>query len=143
MTRGEVMRRVRAQALLVQRLSGRMKEYAADGLRSPGLDGMPRGKGYAPGGVALRYEKREAMRAVIGKESEVLREYEQEARREMDRMRPELYAFCAMYYLAALDLEEVGEAIARSKRQCERYRAEVEEGNHPGKHTGSHVAKCL
>ena len=127
MTRGEVMRRVRAQALLVQRLCGKMKEYAADGIHSPRQDGMPRARSYAPGGVSLLYEKREAMRAVIDKESDMLREYEQAARRAMDEMRPELYAFCAMYYLAALDIEEAADAIGRSKRQCERYRAEVEE----------------
>jgi len=126
MTRKETMRRVRAQAQLVQRLCARMKEYAADGIRSPGLDGMPRARGCAPSGVMLRYEKREGMREVIEMESAVLREYEQAARGEMDRMRPELYAFCAMYYLAALDLEGTAEAISRSERQCERYRAEIE-----------------
>ena len=128
MTRKEKMRRVRAQAQLVQRLGARMKEYAADGIRSPGLDGMPRARGCTPSGVMLRYEKREAMREVIEKESAVLREYEQAARREMDLMRPELYAFCAVYYLAALDIDEAAEAISRSKRQCERYRAEIEDG---------------
>ena len=59
MTRKETMRRVRAQAQLVQRLCARMKEYAADGIRSPGLDGMPRARGCAPSGVMLRYEKRD------------------------------------------------------------------------------------
>lgn len=128
MTRGEIMRRVRAQALLLQRLGERMKEYAADGVRSPGMDGMPRGKNHAQGGTMIRYEKREAMREVIGRESARLREYEQAARREMDQMRPELYAFCALYYLAAISLEETAEAIDRCKRQCERYRAEIERG---------------
>lgn len=126
MTRRETMRRVRAQAQLVQRLCARMKEYAADGIRSPGLDGMPRARGCAPSGVMLRYEKREAMREVIEKESAVLREYEQAARREMDLMRPELYAFCAVYYLAGMRMEEVMEAIDRSERQCARYRKEIE-----------------
>ena len=76
MTRKETMRRVRTQALLLRRLRARMKEYAADGIRSPGLDGMPRGRNFAQGGVMLLYEKREAMREVIEKESAVLREYE-------------------------------------------------------------------
>lgn len=126
MNRGEKMRRVRAQAQLVQRLNGRMKEYTVDGIRSPSMDAMPRRGGCTQSGIMLRYEKREAMREMIAKESERLREYEQAARAEMDRMRPELYAFCALYYLAALSLEETAEAIDRCKRQCERYRAEIE-----------------
>ena len=128
MNRGEKMKRVRAQARLVTRLSGQMREMAADGLRSPRLDGMPRGAGYAPGGLDIRMERREAMMRMLEKESGLLREYEMAARREMDEMRPELYAFCALYYLAGLSLAETAEAIDRSERQCARYKREIEQG---------------
>jgi len=128
MGRGERMTRVRAQAKLVTRLSGQMREMAADGLKSPRLDGMPRGTGYAPGGLDSRVEKREAMLRLLERESGILREYETAARREMDDMRPELYAFCALYYLAGLSLEETANAIDRSERQCARYKREIEQG---------------
>lgn len=128
MTRGEKMARVRAQAMLVTRLAGQMKEMSADGLRSLRLDGMPRGTGYALRGLDIRMEKREAMQRLIERESALLREYEREARREMDDMRPEHYAFCALYYLAGLSLAETAEAIDRSERQCARYKREIEQG---------------
>ena len=127
MTRGEKMLRVRAQAQLVTRLSEQMKEMAADGLRSPRMNGMPRGSGGVPGGLDIRLEKREAMVRLIERESGILREYETAARAEMNEMRPELYAFCALYYLAALDIAETAEAIGRSERQCARYKQEIEQ----------------
>jgi len=127
MNRGEKMTRVRAQAKLLTRLSGQMKEMAMDGVRSPRTDGMPRGMGYAPRGLDIRMEKREAMCRLIERESGILREYEKEARREMDDMRPELYAFCALYYLAGMSLAETAEAIDRSERQCARYKREIEQ----------------
>jgi len=64
---------------------------------------------------------------LIERESGILREYEKEARREMDDMRPELYAFCALYYLAGMSLAETAEAIDRSERQCARYKREIEQ----------------
>ena len=128
MNRGEKMARVRAQAKLVARLAEQTKEMAADGLRSPRLDGQPRGTGYAPRGLDIRMEKREAMRRLMEREGSILREYEKEARREMDDMRPELYAFCALYYLAGLSLAETAEAVDRSERQCARYKREIEQG---------------
>ena len=128
MNRGEKMARVRAQAKLVARLAEQMKEMAADGLRSPRLDGQPRGTGYALRGLDIRMEKREAMRRLMEREGSILREYEKEARREMDDMRPELYAFCALYYLAGLSLAETAEAVDRSERQCARYKREIEQG---------------
>ena len=126
MNRGEKMARVRAQAMLVRRLAGQRKEMAADGVRSLRLDGMPRGTGGAPRGLDIRMEKMEAMQRLLERESAILREYAKEARREMDDMKPEHYAFCALYYLAGLSLAETAEAIDRSERQCARYKREIE-----------------
>ena len=128
MSRGEKMARVRAQAMLVRRLAEQRKEMAADGVRSLRLDGMPHGTGFKSGGLDIRMEKREAMQRLLERESGILREYEKEARREMDAMRPEHYAFCALYYLAGLSLAETAEAIDRSERQCARYKREIEQG---------------
>lgn len=126
MNRGEKMARVRAQAMLVRRLAGQRKEMAADGVRSLRLDGMPRGTGGTTRGLDIRMEKMEAMQRLLERESAILRAYEKEARREMDDMKPEHYAFCALYYLAGLSLAETAEAIDRSERQCARYKREIE-----------------
>ena len=92
------------------------------------LDGMPRAQSTAARGLDVRLEKREAMERILNRESALLRRYEQEARAEMDRMRPEHYAFCALYFLAGLSLTETAEAIDRSERQCMRYKREIEQG---------------
>ena len=128
MTRGEKMARVRAQAMLVRRLGEQLREASGDGLRSMRLDGMARAQSTAARGLDVRLEKREAMERILNRESALLRRYEQEARAEMDRMRPEHYAFCALYFLAGLSLTETAEAIDRSERQCMRYKREIEQG---------------
>ena len=128
MTRGEKMARVRAQAMLVRRLGEQLREASGDGLRSMRLDGMPRAQSTAARGLDVRLEKREAMERILNRESARLRRYEPEARAEMDRMRPEHYAFCALYFLAGLSLTETAEAIDRSERQCMRYKREIEQG---------------
>lgn len=132
----QALRRVRMQAQLLRRLNEQLKGYAADGVRSPQMDGMPRGRGAAGSGIELRYEKREAMQRLLARESAVLREYDRAARAVMERMRPEYYAFCALYYLAGLTMEETAEAIERSTRQCERYRAQIERGGKMSENVG-------
>ena len=126
MSRKDTFGRVRAQVMLIRRLSGQIKELTTDGIRSIRLDGMPGRTGGAYRGLDTRLEKREALERMLRRESEILREYDAEARREMDGMKPEHYAFCAMYYLGGFSLEETAEAIDRSLRQCARYKREIE-----------------
>lgn len=124
MSRKDILCRVRTQVMLVRTLSGQIREIAGDGLRSLRLDGAPRSGGYR--GLDARMEKKDALERMLRRESELLRQYESEARREMDRMKPEHYAFSAMYYLAGFSLEETAEALDRSARQCARYKREIE-----------------
>ena len=124
MSRKDVFCRVRTQVMLVRSLSEKVRELSGDGLRSLRLDGAPRGNGYR--GLDAKMEKKDALERMLRRESELLREYERAARKEMNGMRPELYTFCAMYYIGALSLEAAGEAMDRSPRQCARYRKEVE-----------------
>jgi len=126
MSRKSILERVRTQVLLVRRLNGRMREISPDGVRSLRLDGAPRATGGIYRGLDIRLEKKEALERMIRRESELLRVYESEARREMDGMKPEHYAFCAMYYIGGFSLEETAEAIDRSSRQCARYKRELE-----------------
>ena len=124
MSRKEILGRVRTQTLLVRTLSERIREISGDGLRSLKLDGAPRGSGHR--GLDVRMEKIDAMERMLRRESELLRQYEREARGEMDGMKPEHYTFCAMYYIGGLTLEEAVEAMGRSLRQGARYKKEIE-----------------
>lgn len=124
---GCALRRVRTQRELVARLGEQLRRETADGVRSARLDGLPAGQGI-PGGLEVRLIKRETLERLAARESALLREYEREARRFMDGMSPEDYAFCALYYLAGLSLGEVAEALERSERQCLRYKRRIEEG---------------
>ena len=126
MSRKQVMNRMRMQVMLVRRLGEQVKELTADGVRSPKMDGMPRGAGGTARGLDARVEKREAMERLLRRESERLLEYESEARREMDGMKPEHYMFCTMYYIGGMTMEETTAAMDRSLRQCARYKQEIE-----------------
>ena len=126
MERREALNRVRRQVMLVRRLTEQMRELSPDGVRSLRLDGMPRASGASARGLDMQMEKREAMERMLRRESEVLRRYEREAREAMDGMRPELYSFCVMYYINGFTVEETAQALDRCKRQCARYRREIE-----------------
>ena len=126
MRKREHFARVRAQVMLVRRLNEQMKALAPDGLRSLRLDGMPQARGGVPRGLDVQMEKREALERMLRRESRLLRQYEQAARKAMDGMSPEHYAFSAMYYIGGFSMEETAEAIDRSLRQCLRYRREIE-----------------
>ncbi|MDO5300474.1 MAG: hypothetical protein Q4F18_13670 [Clostridia bacterium] len=122
----QALRRVRAQVMLVHRLSEQLREQKGSGLRSARLDGMPKGQGGMPIGLDGRIARKEALERIVSKESAQLLLDEKAARRAMEKLRPELYAFCALYYLSGLSLEETAAAIDRSERQCTRYRREIE-----------------
>ncbi len=122
------LRRARAQAQLVRTLAERLRREAPGALPSLQLDGMPRGRGGAPCGLDARVARRDALERILTRESALLRECEREARAAMDRMRPEHYGFCALYYIEGLSIEETARAIDRSERQCLRYKREIEGG---------------
>lgn len=118
--------RARTQTLLVRRLSEQIRKESPDGLHSIVPDGMPHARGGIARGLDAQLAKREALQRMAARESALMREYEKEARSAMDRMGPEDYAFCALYYLAALSISEVAEALERSERQCLRYKRRIE-----------------
>ena len=126
MTRRETMTRMRAQALLVKRLNEQRRELSQDGVRSLKLGGAPgAGHGGMPRGLDVQMERKEAIERMIERENAKLRAYEEEARREMECMKPGEYAFCLMYYIGGYSMQETSEAIDRSMRQCERYRSAI------------------
>lgn len=117
---------MRRQVMVVRRLGEQLRFEAPGALPSLRLDGMPRGSGGVPGGLDVRLAKRDALERLLNHESAEMRRMETEARQVMDSMGPELYAFCALYYIAGLSLEDTSEAMDRCVRQCRRYKKEIE-----------------
>jgi len=115
---------IRAQIVLVRRLQEQAGGSALTDLRSPSMD-APRGGGFS-GGLERRLIRQEQLQRMLKREEASLRQMEQQVRAAMAGMRPELYAFCAFYYLNGMSLSEVQEALDRSERQCLRYRQEIE-----------------
>ena len=122
----QALLRVRRQVLLVRRLGEQLARECPDGVRSATADGMPRGRGGVPGGLDVRLARIEGLRRIVERESAELRRLEERAREAMDKMTPELYAFCVMYYIGGMSIEETGEAIGRSLRQSMRYLRMIE-----------------
>lgn len=115
---------MRSQAIVAARMRERAEEGTCE-LRSLKLDGMPKGPSRT-GGLDARMIRQEETQRMLRREEARLRRMEKKARETMARMRPELYAFCAMYYIGGMSLQETAEAIDRSVRQCMRYRKEIE-----------------
>lgn len=125
MGRKEKLLRVRAQAKLVRQLGEKIRDMD-ETVHAVKLTGMPRGGGL-PCGLDVGAAKKDAMERLLKEECARLRRYEREARKEMEGMSPELYAFSAMYYLCALTLEETMAVLERSMRQCLRYKQAVQD----------------
>lgn len=119
--------RVRTQARVVRELGERLNALAPGALKSVVPDGMPHARGGVPSGLDVLTAKRDSLMRIVSRECELLRKYDDAARKVLDRMRPELYAFCVLYYIGGLDLSEVAAAVDRSERQCMRYRREIEQ----------------
>lgn len=96
--RGRALSRVRSQVLLVRALKDRLR----------GTDG-------AGADTAYIADK-------LRKETRVMIEYEAQARACLNGLKPTVYAFAVMYFIAGESLEKTAEAIDRSKRQCMRYK---------------------
>ena len=76
--------------------------------------------------AALSDEK-EFYQMRLEKEEALLKVCEVATRKSMETLRPELYAFAAMYYLGGMPLMESADAIDKSVRQCMRYKKQIEE----------------
>ena len=138
--RKEKLLRTRAQVELVRRLGEKLRAMEP-GVRAVEMTGMPRGGGL-PCGLDAALAKKDALERLLTQECARLRRYEEEARREMDTMRPEIYAFAAMYYLCAMSVEETAEALGRSERQCMRYKQTAEQEPTTMEKRGRAAQKC-
>ncbi len=134
----DALKRTRAQALLVKQLRERIGGESRCGLRAIRMDGMPGGS-RSTAGLDARMIRLEEMTRVLRREEARLRRLEKAAREVILNLRPELYAFCTLYYIAGMSVDSVSEAIDRSERQCLRYKREIEAeeaGAEPGSGDG-------
>ncbi|MBQ8617628.1 MAG: hypothetical protein IJ418_08950 [Clostridia bacterium] len=93
--------------------------------KGPSLDGMPKGGG----GSALEARSNakmdiEAKRDEMEREAKAL---EAEARKEINNLPADLYAFCVHYYLTACSAEETCRIIDREKSALSRYKRRLRE----------------
>ena len=98
---GKAMVAVRAQVLVVRGLTRQMKCVQAESEKN--------------------YFDRK-----LKQQTKRLIELEAKARSMMDEMKPEIYAFCVMYYINGMSLAVTAETLDRSERQCARYKRSIE-----------------
>lgn len=99
--KGKVFRAVRTQVLLIRGLEKQMSK-------------------------SMTEKEKKYFDSKLRIETQNLILVEKKAREYMDNMKPAMYAFCVMYYINALSLDAVAEAIERSTRQCIRYKDRIE-----------------
>lgn len=121
----ELLNQVRAQAILVAKLRERFAQESHSGLRAIRMDGMPR-SGAPAAGLDSALIRREEMARILRMEQAHLSRLERKARPTLAHMKPELYAFCTLYYLRGVSLADTALAIDRSERQCMRYKQDIE-----------------
>lgn len=121
----DVLKRTRMQAMLVRQMRERIGGESRSGMRAIRMDAMAGGS-RSTAGLDARMIRLEEMTRVLRREEARLRRLEKTARELILTLRPELYAFCTLYYVAGMSLVDVGEAIDRSERQCMRYRSEIQ-----------------
>lgn len=122
----DLLNQVRAQAILVAKLRERLAEETHTGLRAIHMDGMPR-SGAQAAGLDAALIRQEEMARIVRVEQSHLSRLERKARPVLAHMKPELYAFCSLYYLRGVSLADTAFAIDRSERQCMRYKQDIEQ----------------
>ncbi|MBQ2990615.1 MAG: hypothetical protein IJD60_04920 [Clostridia bacterium] len=101
MRRANVFEKVRSQALAVRSARKQMNAALSD--------------------------EKEFYKKRLEKEEALLKACEVATRKSMETLKPELYAFAAMYYLGGMSLTDSADAICKSQRQCMRYKKQIEE----------------
>lgn len=98
---GKAMVDVRAQVLVVRGLARQMKCAQAESEKN--------------------YFDRK-----LKQQTKLLIDMEAKARSLMNDLKPEMYAFCVMYYINGMSLAVTAESLDRSVRQCARYKKRIE-----------------
>lgn len=98
---GKAMVDVRAQVLVVRGLNRQMKCAQAE-------------------------SEKKYFNLKLKQQTRTLVKLEAKARSMMNDMKPEMYAFCVMYYISGMSLVVTAETLGRSVRQCARYKRRIE-----------------
>lgn len=98
---GKAMVDVRAQVLVVRGLNRQMKCAQAE-------------------------SEKKYFNLKLKQQTRTLVKMEAKARSLMDHLKPEMYAFCVMYYINGVSLAVTAETLGRSERQCARYKKNIE-----------------
>lgn len=98
---GKAMVDVRAQVLVVRGLKRQMKCAQAE-------------------------SEKKYFNLKLRQQTRILVKLEAKARSLMNDMKPEMYAFCVMYYISGMSLAVTAETLGRSVRQCARYKRRIE-----------------
>lgn len=95
-------------------------------VKSPRLDGMPRGNNL-PCGLDGSSEQNEALLAVLKREEKKLKQLRAASQKIIDPMPPELYSFCMFYYLEGMSVQNTAKMIDRCEGSCWNYKAFIEQ----------------
>lgn len=98
---GKALTDVRAQVMVVRGLKRQMK-------------------------CALGESEKKYFDLKLKQQVKILVQMEAKARSLLNDMKPELYAFCVMYYISGMNLAVTAETLDRSVRQCARYKRRIE-----------------
>lgn len=129
----EILRRARKQLEIVKSARNRCNEIvsAHAAVKSPRLDGMPRGTRMSCG-LDGRAEHADQLLSILDREEKRLKEYQRAARKVIRLLPERLYGFGLYYYLEGLTVLEVSEILDRSERACWGYKRSIERAGEIG-----------
>ena len=131
----QILKYTRRQLEIVNSARKRCSEIvsAHKVVKSPRLDGMPRGNNL-PHGFDGSASECEVLLDMLKREEKKLRQYRNAAQKIIDRFPPSIYGFCLYYYLEGMSVEKTARMIDRSERAAWEYKVFVEQAaNRAGK----------
>lgn len=124
----QTLKAVRRQQEIVSNARRRCNEIvSAHGrVKSPRLDGMPRGSN-TPCGLDGSAAQADALLAILKREEAKLKQCRTAAQRIINRLPPALYGFCMYYYMEGMSVQRAAAMIDRSEAACWGYKAFIEQ----------------
>lgn len=123
----QTLKRVQLQARAVERERERLRIKRAENplIRSPRLDGMPRGS-REPSGLENRYIRLEEYHQRVEREESKLEQYREEARRIIAYLPDKVQDFCFWHYIEGVSVQDAATYIDRDISTCWRYKRVIE-----------------
>ena len=118
--------RKQLQAVIRAQKRYRLEQAARPLVKSPYLDGMPRGSP-STSGLERRYIGLEAFQQRMEQEERRLKAAREEAQRVIYTLPDILQDFCWYYYIEGMDMQAVSMLIERDISTCWRYKRGIEQ----------------